>query len=85
MQDIPEANLNAEIVRDADVVILANCGGLKAPDQYNLLCDFVARGGGLLIFPGDKVNPDVYNKQFFPALTVPDEQLLSAQLGPAPC
>ncbi len=82
VRDIPEGNLNAETLREAHVVILANCGTLK-PDQMNLLCDFVYGGGGLLIFPGDKVNPDVYNKQFFPATSRPDEQLVAAQLGPA--
>lgn len=81
VQDIPESNLNAETLREAHVVILANCGALK-PAQMNLLCDFVYGGGGLLILPGDKVNPDVYNKQFFPATTRPDEQLVAAQLGP---
>jgi len=82
VQEIPEASLNAEILHEIDVVILANCGGLKAPAQYNLLCDFVSRGGGLIILPGEKVKPDVYNKQFFPALQRPHEQLLSVQLGP---
>jgi len=82
VQDIPEANLNAEILRQAHVVVLANCGALK-PAQMNQLCDFVHGGGGLLIFPGDKVNPDVYNKQLFPAATRPDEQLVTAELGPA--
>ena len=47
------------------MVVLANCGGLNAP-QFDLLRDFVAAGGGLLIFPGDRVNPQIYNTQFFP-------------------
>ena len=82
VQDIPEASLNADILQQAHVVVLANCGALKAP-QLNQLCDFVYGGGGLLIFPGDKVNPDVYNTQFFPAASRPDEQLITATLGPA--
>ena len=78
--DLPEANLNAETLRDAAAVILANCGALNAA-QFSLLSDFVADGGGLLIFPGDKVNPDTYNKQLFVGPTLPEEKLMSAELG----
>jgi len=41
-------------------VVLANCGGLQPP-QFEMLRTFVAGGGGLLIFPGDRVNPTVYD------------------------
>ena len=78
--DLPEANLNAETLRDTAAVILANCGALNAA-QFALLSGFVADGGGLLIFPGDKVNPDTYNKQLFVGPTLPEEKLMSAELG----
>ena len=78
--DLPEANLNAETLRDTAAVILANCGALNAA-QFSLLSGFVADGGGLLIFPGDKVNPDTYNKQLFVGPTLPEEKLMSAELG----
>jgi hypothetical protein len=81
--DIPEASLNAEVLVDADVVILANCGAFANPDQFAPIVNFVASGGGLLILPGDKVNPDVYNQHFLPAVKVPDEQLASIRLAAA--
>lgn len=82
LEEITEAKLTAKILDTMDVVILANCGSLKHPDQYNLLCDFVARGGGLLIFPGEKIKPNIYNERFFPAAQRPDETLLSVLLDP---
>src|SRR5262249_7760107 len=63
------------------VIILANCGSLTA-GQFGLLRTFVAEGGGLLIFPGDKVNPDLYNTQFFPVPGPQGETLTGAKLGP---
>ena len=77
-----EDKVNAETLRDAEVVILANCGALNEA-QYKALRDFVAAGGGLLVFPGDKVNPDAYNKQFFPVPGPQKEALTAATLGPA--
>ena len=80
--DLPEANLNAETLRDTAAVILANCGALNAA-QFTLLSTFVDEGGGLLVFPGDKVNPETYNTQLFVGPTLPESKLLSAQLGAA--
>ncbi|MBI1914812.1 MAG: VWA domain-containing protein [Planctomycetes bacterium] len=77
----PQAALTAELLRDFSVVILANCGGLTA-DQFAWLRTYVAEGGGLLIFPGDKVNPDLYNTQFFPVPGPQGETLTGAKLGP---
>ncbi|MBP87070.1 MAG: hypothetical protein CMJ64_10200 [Planctomycetaceae bacterium] len=82
VEDIPQANVNAEVLRDSDVVILANCGSLNAA-QFTLLRDFVAGGGGLLIFPGQLVKPDLYNTQFFPSPEVPDEEFVAAKLTAA--
>src|SRR6202008_4609340 len=59
----------------------ANCGGLAAP-HFAAIRDFVAGGGGLIIFPGDRVNPDVYNKQFFEVLGPQGETLTGARLKP---
>lgn len=82
VEDIPQANVNEEILRDADVVILANCGSLNDA-QFKMLRDFVAGGGGLMIFPGQLVNPDLYNTKFFPSPEVPDEQFVSAKITAA--
>ncbi|HVX15652.1 MAG TPA: VWA domain-containing protein [Pirellulales bacterium] len=81
VQEIPEGNVNPETLRDAAVVILANCGQLNG-QHFTWLQDFVSAGGGLIIFPGDRVNPDVYNKQFFAVPGPLNERLVSATLGP---
>jgi hypothetical protein len=80
--EVPESAVNPDALKDTSVVVLANCGGLNG-QQFIWLRDFVSQGGGLLVFPGDKVNPDVYNKQFFPIPNVPGEYLTPVQLGPA--
>jgi hypothetical protein len=82
VREVAEAALNAETLRDASVVVLANCGALN-PQQCDWLRNFVRSGGGLLIFPGDKVNPDTYNKVFFPVPGPQGENLTAATLGPA--
>lgn len=81
VQEIPEGNLNPETLRDAAVVILANCGQLNQ-QHFTWLRDYVSSGGGLMIFPGDRVNPEVYNQQFFPVPGPLKEQLISARLNP---
>jgi hypothetical protein len=81
VREIPESALNAETVRDASVAVLANCGGLNA-QQFEALRGFVASGGGLLVCPGDRVNADVYNNQFFPVPGPQGERLTAARLGP---
>jgi hypothetical protein len=81
VREIHEGQLSAEILRDAGVAILLNCGGLNN-EQYHWLREFVRSGGGLLIFPGDKVNPESYTGQFFPVPGQPGETLTAAALGP---
>ncbi|MBI5761560.1 MAG: VWA domain-containing protein [Planctomycetales bacterium] len=78
LREIPEPQLNAETLRETSVLIVANCGAMNDA-QFTAIRDFVTRGGGLLIFPGDRVNPDVYTKQFFVAATNPDQRLVAAQ------
>lgn len=79
---IPEGVLTADALKDARVVALANCGGLTAP-QFETLRTYVAGGGGLLIFPGDRVNPQVYDDQFFPVPGPQGERLTAARLEAA--
>jgi hypothetical protein len=81
VREVPESALSAESLRDASVVILANCGGLNG--QFEALRDYVVAGGGLLILPGDKVNPDVYNDKLFPVPGPQGERLTGARLGVA--
>ena len=61
------------------MVVLANCGALQAP-QFDALRKFVGDGGGLLIFPGDHVNPQVYNDLFFKPAGVQGDSLTAARL-----
>ncbi len=82
VQVIPEGALTADALKDARVVALANCGGLQPP-QFEMLRTFVAGGGGLLIFPGDRVNPKVYDEQFFPVPGPQGERLTAARLEAA--
>ena len=81
VQEIQEGQVNPETLRDASVVILANCGGLNH-QHFLWLHDFVSAGGGLMIFPGDRVNHDVYNKQFFAVPGQLGERLTPAEMGP---
>src|SRR5205823_8259973 len=38
-------------------------------------------GGGLVIFPGERVNPDVYSTQFFPVPGPQGDRLTAARLA----
>ena len=80
--DIPEVGLGADALIDADVVILANCGALQ-PAQFQMLTSYVADGGGLMIFPGDRTDPVFWSEQFLAAPSRPEEVLVSARLGQA--
>jgi hypothetical protein len=51
--------LNAQSLADAAVVILANVRRLN-DDQLRALEDFVKAGGGLMIFPGSKIDTNWY-------------------------
>ncbi len=81
LREVTEDKINVDSLREIEVVILANCGSLNE-GQFKALRDFVSAGGGLLVFPGDKVNPDVYDKQFFPSPGPQNEVLTAATLGP---
>jgi hypothetical protein len=80
VQEMPEASLNPAVLQEAGVVVLANCGRLN-PQQFIWLRDFVAAGGGLIILPGDQVNPDIYNQQFFPVPGPQKERLIGVEFG----
>jgi hypothetical protein len=82
VREVPEPAVTAEVLRDASVVVLANCGSLN-DQQFDWLRDFVNTGGGLLIFPGDRVARDVYNTQFFPVPGPQGQRLTAATLGQA--
>lgn len=79
--EIPENQLNVESLKDVSIVILANCGQLN-DQQFGLLREQVTRGSGLMILPGERVNQDRYNKQFFAVPGTTDQFVTSAQLQP---
>ncbi len=79
--ELAEAQVNADAIKNASVVILANCGLLN-DQQCGLLRDHVSRGGGLMILPGDKCNHDQYNKKLFAIPGTTDQFITSAQLLP---
>jgi hypothetical protein len=57
-------DLHPARIEKAAAVILANVSGFT-PSQVAALEEFVRNGGGLLIFPGDRVDPAVYNTALF--------------------
>ena len=61
---IDAAALTAAHVDRSAVVILANVARL-APAQIEMLGRFVRRGGGLAIFPGDRVEPAAFGRLFY--------------------
>jgi hypothetical protein len=82
VRPIAQPALTAQALKEASVVILTNCGALS-DDQFNLLRNFVAEGGGLLILPGDRVTDVAYNTRFFPVPGPQNERLTDARLLPA--
>ena len=75
-----EPAVNPESLRDASVVILANCGRLNQ-QQFAWLRDYVHDGGGLMIFPGDRVNPGVYNSQLLLIPGPTKQKFLAVTMG----
>jgi hypothetical protein len=81
VQELTQPALTGDALREASVVVLANCGALNAA-QYEWLRQFVRGGGGLLILPGHNVQPEGYNTQFFVVPGPQGERLTAATLGP---
>jgi hypothetical protein len=70
--------LNAVNLESYQVVMLCNVAAL--PDGFVAkLEDFLRQGGGLLVFAGDKLQPDNYNQKLARALPAP---LREKKLGP---
>ena len=72
---IAPADMTGTRFDDFDVVVLANVSDFST-DTATALENFVKRGGGLLIFPGGKVNASFYNAQLATA-----RKLLPATFG----
>ena len=52
---------------DFDVVVLANVPALP-PERVAILASWVRAGGGILVAPGDRVDPQAYDKTMLPLL-----------------
>jgi len=76
----PEA-LAAAAEWDAQVVILSNVGRLPAQAVENLV-RFKARGGGILIGLGDRIDPRYYNTEILPRLCSIELMNIAAEDAP---
>ncbi len=74
--EVVRGGLSGSDVRQYDVVVLSNVSVLSAADR-RLLGEFVQNGGGLLLFPGSRVSPELYNRDLLEGIP----SLLPARLG----
>ena len=63
LSSIEPAELSAAVLRRNDVAVLLNVGDLSTA-QAEAVEEYVNNGGSLLLAPGDRVNPDIFNRQF---------------------
>lgn len=63
LQAIEPGELSVASLRQNDVAVLLNVGDLSN-GQSEAIADYVESGGSLLIAPGDRVNPELFNRQF---------------------
>jgi len=61
---VQQWGLNDQSLKEKRVVVLANVQKLDG-NQVNVLKKFVEGGGGLIIFPGDKVDVEWYHRELF--------------------
>ena len=63
LQTIEPAEISLASLSQSDVAVLLNVGGLST-GQKAAIENYVQTGGSLLLAPGDKVTPEVFNRQF---------------------
>jgi hypothetical protein len=63
----PKVHATAINLDDFDVVVLANVAALPA-ERVAILAEWVRAGGGILIAPGDRVDPAAYDRTMLPLL-----------------
>ena len=61
------ADLNEELLEGIRILLLCNLERLNA-DQTRLLHDFVAAGGGLIVFPSSQADLNFFNRNLLPDL-----------------
>lgn len=78
LQTIEPSELSPAALRQNDVAVLLNVGDLST-GQAAAVSNYVQEGGSLLLAPGDRVTPDVFNRQF--AAVAPATIQSQGQLG----
>ncbi|MDP6414384.1 MAG: BatA domain-containing protein [Gammaproteobacteria bacterium] len=63
LETIEPVALTSAALRQNDVAVLLNVGDLSG-SQADAITAYVEAGGALLVAPGDRVNPDLFNRQF---------------------
>ncbi len=63
LDSIEPRELNEAALRQSDVAVLLNVGNLSTT-QAGAIAEYVESGGALLVAPGDRVEPGVFNQQF---------------------
>lgn len=63
LETIEPGEVSAAALRQSDVAVLLNVGGLSST-QSAAITDYVEAGGALLVAPGDRVEPGLFNQQF---------------------
>ncbi len=61
------ADLKEELLEDVGILLVCNLERLD-DDQTRLLHDFVAAGGGLVVFPSSRADLNFFNRDFLPKL-----------------
>ena len=63
LETLAPEEVSSAALRQSDVVVLLNVGDLSS-QQATAISDYVTNGGALLIAPGDRINPEQFNRQF---------------------
>ena len=63
LRSIESSELSSAALQQSDVAVLLNVGDLNN-GQAQAITSYVEQGGSLLIAPGDRVEPELFNRQF---------------------
>ena len=63
LDSIEPGELSEAALRQSDVAVLLNVGNLLTA-QAGAIAEYVESGGALLVAPGDRVEPGLFNQQF---------------------
>jgi hypothetical protein len=63
LEIVEPSNLSTASLRQSDVAVLLNVGDLTS-GQASAISEYVESGGALLVAPGDRIDPDSFNRQF---------------------